>query len=85
MTGFNEEPSQPLRAPQTCGPVVTGRAALAAELTVDLRPVESLAANECDAMWELYSRFYAGSSCELFLSDLRAKRIALSSPGFAKA
>ena len=42
-----------------------------------MRDVESLSPSERDAMWALYSRFYAGTSHALFAADLAGKRAAL--------
>ncbi len=77
MTEFGEAPGTDPRSFGTRPPVVPDPGSHASGLSVALRPVESLDATEREAMWMLYSRFYAGSSRSLFLSDLDAKRAAL--------
>jgi hypothetical protein len=46
-------------------------------LAVEFRPVDDLLAEERESMWNLYSRFYSGTSQDQFFADLEAKHSVL--------
>lgn len=68
-------PTQPRSTPAEHGPADAPGAG--GGLAVSLQAADTLAAAQREAMWTLYARFYGGSTREMFLADLAAKRAAL--------